>query len=169
VPGLYVGSALKLGLQLIRTKNMLLAMDGNNNVEMSLDDPLVAGVLRRLDVFLPNRAEALRLTGEPDMERALERLGAHCPLVVVKDGANGAIAMQNGLVYRAPAIPVIPLDTTGAGDAFDAGFLKAWLDGRSIAECLRWGAIVGGLSTLGAGGTGKVTRVKDVESWLAKI
>jgi hypothetical protein len=168
VPGLYVGSALKLGLQLIHAKNMCLAMDGNSNVEMSLADPRVKQVLRSLDVFLPNRSEALRLTGEPDLDRALERLGSLCALVVVKDGANGAVAVENGRVCRAPAIPVTPLDTTGAGDAFDAGFLKAWLDGRPLAECLRWGVIVGGLSTLGAGGTGQVTRAADVERWLAK-
>jgi sugar/nucleoside kinase (ribokinase family) len=168
VPGLYVGSALKLGLQLIHSKKMLLAMDGNSNVDMSLADSHVEQVLRSLDAFLPNRSEALRLTGETELDRALERLGALCPLVVIKDGANGAVAMQNGQVCSAPAIPVTPLDTTGAGDAFDAGFLKAWLDGCPLAECLRWGAIVGGLSTLGAGGAGRMTRVKDVESWLAK-
>jgi sugar/nucleoside kinase (ribokinase family) len=64
---------------------------------------------------------------------------------------------------------VVLVDTTGAGDCFNAGFIKAWLDQRPLEECLKWGNIVGGLSTLALGGTGQVTTVKEVEEWLAKV
>jgi sugar/nucleoside kinase (ribokinase family) len=166
VPGLYTGSAFKLGTQLMRTKGMRLVMDGNTNVETSLADPKVRQAIQAAEIFLPNRAEALRLSGETDLERALSALGGLCPLVVVKDGAQGAFAIQSGQVIHAPAIPVKPLDTTGAGDAFNAGFLKAWLSDLPLPECLRWGNIVGGLSTLGPGGTGKVIREPEVREWL---
>ena len=88
--------------------------------------------------------------------RALHRLVSLTPCVVIKDGAGGAYVCEAGKFAYAPALPVHPLDTTGAGDTFDAAFVAARLDGRPLAECLRWGNIVGGLSTLGAGGTGRV-------------
>jgi sugar/nucleoside kinase (ribokinase family) len=166
VPGLYAGSAFQLGRQLIRAKKMRLAMDGNNSLETTIADARVREVLASLDLFLPNRSEALRLAGERDLDCAARRLGELCPLVVIKDGANGAIAIEKGEIYRAPAIPVTPVDTTGAGDVFDAGFIKAWLDGRPVSECLRWGNVVGGLSTLGLGGVGRTIQVKEVEDWL---
>ncbi len=65
-----------------------------------------------------------------------------------------------------PAIQVTPVDTTGAGDCFNAGFIKAWLDGKPLAECLRWGNVVGGLSTTAHGGTGRLVTAAQVEEWL---
>jgi len=59
------------------------------------------------------------------------------------------------------------VDTTGAGDSFDAGFLHAWLQGRPLAECLRWGSACGSLSTRGSGGTGRQADRAEVERLLA--
>jgi ribokinase len=69
-------------------------------------------------------------------------------------------------VFHEPALAVAPLDTTGAGDCFNAGFITAWLEGRSLRECLRWGNVVGGLSTEGLGGTGRPVRREEVEEWV---
>ena len=66
----------------------------------------------------------------------------------------------------APAIPVTPVDTTGAGDCFNAGFLCAWLDSRPLGECLRWGNAVGGLSTTARGGTARIVTAADVARYL---
>ncbi len=85
---------------------------------------------------------------------------------MIKDGGGGAYRFESGVVIHSPALPVTPLDTTGAGDVFDAGFLAARLEGRSLADCLAWGNVVGGLSTLGAGGTARVVTRVDVESRL---
>ena len=93
-----------------------------------------------------------------DAARELARIGARDrpgagPVVVVKLGSKGALAVEpDGGLVRVPALPVTPLDTTGAGDAFDAGFLRTWLDGGSIADALRLGAVCGALSTLQRGG-----------------
>jgi sugar/nucleoside kinase (ribokinase family) len=73
--------------------------------------------------------------------------------VVVKRGADGALARQAGdPPVQVPAMPVDPIDTTGAGDSFDAGFLRSWLDGASIADSLEFAAACGALSTLSVGG-----------------
>jgi sugar/nucleoside kinase (ribokinase family) len=66
------------------------------------------------------------------------------------------------------AFPVEPVDTTGAGDSFDAGFLHAWLAGRPLAECLRWGSACGSLSARGSGGTGHQADRAEVERLLSE-
>lgn len=76
-----------------------------------------------------------------------------CPLVVVKRGAAGARARTAQGEAEAPALAVEPVDSTGAGDSFDAGFLAAWLDGRPLAEALALACACGALSTRAAGGT----------------
>jgi sugar/nucleoside kinase (ribokinase family) len=56
------------------------------------------------------------------------------------------------VIVRVPALAADPVDTTGAGDSFDAGFLRAWLDGADLEECLALGVVCGALSTRQAGG-----------------
>ncbi len=81
----------------------------------------------------------------------------------------GPFAVNDGCFIHSPALPIDPLDTTGAGDCFNAGFVKAWLQGSPPDICLRWGNIVGGLSTLAQGGTGNKVREEVVEEWLNKV
>lgn len=112
-------------------------------------------LLAETDVFLPNSAEATRITGLADVEAAARALAALGPRVVaVKLGAGGAlVATRDGELARCPALPIEPIDTTGAGDSFDAGFLAGWLAGRPLRYCLALGTAAGSLSTLGIGGT----------------
>jgi ribokinase len=81
----------------------------------------------RVDVLLPNREEARALTGEADPAAAARALAAHAGEVVVTLGADGALWTEGEQVLSAAAAPASPADTTGAGDAFAAGFLAAWL------------------------------------------
>jgi sugar/nucleoside kinase (ribokinase family) len=143
-------------------------MDGNSTEETLQNTPSLQKALSKLDLFMPNASEACRLTGERDTYAALQALAHLCPLVVIKAGAEGAYATQAGHMYHSRAIPIAPIETTGAGDCFNAGFIKAWLQGCQIEECLRWGNIVGGLSTQAEGGTGKVIRENEVIEWLNK-
>jgi sugar/nucleoside kinase (ribokinase family) len=166
LPGFYYGPFLETGLKLIRLKKMKLVMDGNSDDQVLMTKPAVIKTVHAADVFLPNASEARRMTGEKDLEKAMCRLGEHCRLVVVKDGANGAYAWDGKQLLRSPAISVDAVDTTGAGDCFNAGFIKAWLDGLSLPDCLRWGNIVGGFSTLGMGGTGFKITEDDVRRYL---
>jgi len=110
-------------------------------------------LLCRVDVFLPNENEALALTGTKEIESVIQRLSESCKVVAIKLGADGAIARRGGETARAPAIPVEVVDTIGAGDTFDAGFLFGWLNGWSIKKTLSLAVVCGSLSARAAGGT----------------
>ncbi len=101
-------------------------------------------LLPYVDVFLPNAAEARALTGEADVWKAAKLLAAKGPLVVVKCGAKGVIAVHGEKAWQIKGSecqdsPLAVVDTTGAGDNFDAGFLRGWLLGHSIDSSLQLG------------------------------
>lgn len=110
--------------------------------------------LREVDLFFPNEVELRGITGTDDVREGLRRLENGRTRTIAKLGPRGAAALVDGALVEVAAFPVEPVDTTGAGDSFDAGFLFAWLAGRPPAECLRWGSACGSLSTRGSGGTG---------------
>jgi sugar/nucleoside kinase (ribokinase family) len=113
----------------------------------------LADALRRADVFLPNETELRAIAGVADIEAALERLARQTTLVAAKLGAQGAIGRAGDATARAPALPLDVVDTTGAGDSFDAGFIYGYLAGWDLARTLRLGCVCGSLSTRAAGGT----------------
>ena len=97
----------------------------------------IRDVLRCVDLFLPNAVEACWVAGTDDLDSALERLAAIVPTVVVKLGGDGAIARSGDRCERVGGHDVTVVDTTGAGDAFAAGFLhghiRRWPLARSLA------------------------------------
>jgi sugar/nucleoside kinase (ribokinase family) len=109
-------------------------------------------LLPSIDVLLPNEMEAARLAHTSDLDEAIGALRARGPLVVVKSGDRGAIAAGPGQRVQIPALPVNAIDSTGAGDSFDAGFLAAMLDGEPLARCVAIANACGALSTRAAGG-----------------
>lgn len=113
----------------------------------------LARIWPHLDVFLPNQEEAKALTGEQTVRRALSSLASRIPTVAIKLGKRGAIARQGGQVARAAPGKLRVVDTTGAGDSFNGGFLHAYLSGDSLDRCLALGNACGALSTRAAGGT----------------
>ena len=137
----------------------------------------VIQMLRAADVFFPNEAEARLIARVDDTEaaaRALVAAGAvgrtdGGPIVVVKRGPAGAIACRaDGPLVSIPAMEVEPVDTTGAGDSFDAGFLRAWLDGAGLAESLELGAACGALSTRRVGGVAGQATLDEARAAVAK-
>jgi sugar/nucleoside kinase (ribokinase family) len=106
------------------------------------------------DVFFPNEVELRGVTGEEDEEQALRSLANGRTLTVAKLGSRGCMALFEGRIHKQAPFPVKPVDTTGAGDTFNAGFLHTWLRREPIEQCLRFGAACGALSTLASGGTG---------------
>lgn len=136
----------------------------------------VFDLLAVADVVLPNAAEATRIArvDDPaDAARLLAERGARGrvdagPVVVVKQGASGALASAAGAaVVRVAAMPVEAIDTTGAGDTFDAGFLHAWLSGAGLSESLELGAVCGALSTSRVGGVDGQPTLQEATAALA--
>lgn len=107
--------------------------------------------LAETDVFLPNEVEAGAITGRDDPEQAAADLAALGPLVVVKLGREGACAHDGRDLYRAGGHRVQVVDTTACGDAFNAGFLRARLQGGDPKDCLRTGNACGALMTTVSG------------------
>jgi sugar/nucleoside kinase (ribokinase family) len=166
VPGLIYGPLFDSTHLLVRARGMKIVMDCHLT-DRTLADPALRRALGHVDVFMPNANEARCLTGQATTLEALHALSEHCPLVVVKDGAQGAYGLRRGeVMVHAPALAVRVVDTTGAGDCFGAGFVRAWLDERPLEECLRWGNICGGLSTTARGGATAAPRLDEVEAYL---
>jgi sugar/nucleoside kinase (ribokinase family) len=111
-------------------------------------------VLAQTDVLLPNEAEALRLAGTTDLPDAIASLTRAGGAIAVKLGARGALYANRSQQYLATPPPVSPVDTTGAGDCFNAGLLAGLLRGFEPPAALALGCAAGAASTRGIGGTG---------------
>ena len=138
-------------------------------------------VLDQVDLVLVNQAEALGLSGRHRDDEALglggrrrddEALAAlrsRVATVVVKGGGAGAVVATGDSVVCLPAPEVAVVDTVGAGDSFDAGFLAATVAGASPTEALALGLAVGSLSVGGAGGTGARWTAGDARRLAAAV
>jgi sugar/nucleoside kinase (ribokinase family) len=148
-----------------RDAGKTLSMDCQHRQE-TLALPIVREVLSLLDWFMPNASEAMRVTNTLSLEEAVAVLRPHVRGLLVKDGGNGAHVWHENGAHHAPALALTPVDTTGAGDVFNAGFLKAWRDGLPLPECLRYGNVCGGLSTQGYGGAVNAPTLSQVLAYL---
>lgn len=132
-----------------------------------LSDPEAIRAVRMVDVFFPNLREASEITKETEPRRVLQelnRLGLRC--VALKMGGEGAALLCNeGVMFQEPA-SVVAVDTTGAGDCFDAGFLYAWLREMSPRQCLKAGAACGEASVRVMGGVAGVPTREELETLL---
>jgi sugar/nucleoside kinase (ribokinase family) len=169
VPGFFLGREIDLAIPVIKAKKLKLIMDGNTNETHTIKETRVKKILKSLDLFLCNAREARMLTGESELQKAIRILGDFVSEVVIKNGAEGSIGLKDGEISVVPAIKVNVLDTTGAGDCFDAGFLKIWLSGEPLNKALEWGNIVGGLSTTELGGVSRIIRIPEVEQYYQKV
>jgi sugar/nucleoside kinase (ribokinase family) len=142
-------------LERCRTARLTTSLDTNWDPEERWEG--VAELLPLVDVFLPNEAEALAITGARDVHAAGEQLAGHGRLVVIKRGSEGALAFRGDRRWQIEAVgegdpPPQIVDTVGAGDNFDAGFLRAWLLGREIPTCLSLATRCARASLAAAGG-----------------
>ena len=129
--------------------------------------PDLIDALGEVDLFLPNELELAAITGCAGLLDGLRALDNGHTQTVVKRGQLGCASLDHGRLLEVPAFVVDPIDSTGAGDSFDAGFLHAWLRGSSLRDCLRWGSACGSLSTRGIGGTTGQPHAAEVQALLA--
>lgn len=138
--------------RLLKSKGLTISLDTNDDPEDRWEGGLDE-LLELVDVFLPNEREACKAAGTEDLEEAVKKLSKLVPLLVVKVGPKGSWAQRGSERFTSPPVSVTPVDTVGAGDSFDAGFLHEYLRGSDIAKCLASGNRAGALSTTRPGGT----------------
>ncbi|HEX3050080.1 MAG TPA: PfkB family carbohydrate kinase [Aggregatilineaceae bacterium] len=121
-------------------------------------------LLKLVDIFMPNAREAMCITNTESAEDALKCLMEIANLVVLKHGSHGALIGKDGDIIRVPSIKVGPvIDTTGAGDCFNAGFLYGYVvQHASLETCGRYGNICGGLSVTMMGGASAAPRPEQL-------
>ena len=149
----------------LKSAGLTISLDTNHDPADRFEDDL-RPVLSQVDIFLPNRCEACAIAGTDNLEVAMKKLAEIVPLVVVKLGAEGAAAIRNHKRTERAALPVKVVDAVGAGDSFDAGFLHAYLNGKSLEQCMAAGNAAGALSTTRAGGTEAFRDREHRESFL---
>lgn len=116
-------------------------------------DPATVGGMKQVDtaeirswlplmsVLFMNEEEAAFLTGQVELEKALDVLLETAPTVIIKCGAEGAIGKsRGGDLIKISALPTRVVDTTGAGDSFAGGFIANWLNNANLKECMEAGA-----------------------------
>ena len=135
----------------MKSAGLTTSLDTNDDPEDRWDS--VLEILPHVDILLPNEREAMKMSHADDLETALSRLAQRVKTIVVKRGGSGAVAMRDGRRVSAPAVPVTVIDSIGAGDSFDAGFLHQFLRGADLATCLAYGNLCGAFSATACGGT----------------
>lgn len=113
----------------------------------------ISSILPYCDVLLPNQAEAVELSGSQDLDSAVTKLAGTVPTLAVKLGGKGGLVQQGDEMVRLRPYPVQVIDTVGAGDSFNAGFLYGFIQQWSLKQSLQLALACGSLSTQAAGGT----------------
>jgi sugar/nucleoside kinase (ribokinase family) len=154
-------------LRRLKQVGLTISLDTNDDPENQWGTPLPE-ILPYVDVFMPNEDEICRMTNCADLDSAIHALAAKIPTIVVKRGRRGARVYEQGRAADVAPLSVTPVDTIGAGDSFDAGFLRAYLLSKDTVTCARAGNITGALSTQASGGTEAFRDQKLRDAFLAE-
>ena len=153
---LFLQTGLQPGLpglfDCLKQAGLTISLDTN-------DDPtgewggVLHQLLDKIDLLLPNEDEIKKIARKPSLEQALDALAPRVPLIVVKCGSRGAVVQRGSKRDWIAPLRVEPVDTIGAGDSFNAGFLCSYLNGEDPLRAAAIGNVTGALSTLQSGGT----------------
>jgi sugar/nucleoside kinase (ribokinase family) len=135
----------------LKDRGITISADFGWNPDISINQ--LISIIRHCDFIFPNEHEARAITGASTPMSALEKLQDWVKVPIVKLGAKGSLLLADGKVYRQPALSVPLVDATGVGDAFNGGFLHAFLHGLGWEDCLRAGNICGSLAGTQPGGS----------------
>lgn len=128
-----------------------MAHKAEKKVALSLSDPFCVKrhlaafkdfVSTRVDMVFANEHEICALYETEDFEVAIAQAAKDAPLVVVTRGEKGSVIVADNERIEVACVPTVVVDTTGAGDAYVAGFLAGWTTDRTYAECGRLGSVV---------------------------
>lgn len=127
----------------------------------------ILDVLYYVDVFLPNEVEAAYITHKNTPEQALEVLGEYADIVVIKRGRKGCLVKHGNRVVTYPAFDVPVVDTTSAGDVFNAGFIYAFLNRWELDSAIQFANACGAIAVTRIGSSGIISSIQEVEQFLA--
>jgi len=157
-----------LAIRKFRSEGLTISTDLGWNPEL-FESSGLPGLLRECDFMFPNELEAVAMTGEKSVERAARKLAKWVPMPVLKLGRDGCMAVEDGKILRVKSIPVQVVDATGAGDAFNGGFLHGYLSGWSIEDCLRAGNVCGAMATTRPGGSSRIVSRRKLRQLMKQI
>lgn len=167
LPYLQYGQAIRAALCVAHELGTQVFMDCQD-VPGTLDTPMLRDTLAQVDVFAPNTDEALRLTGATTVEEALDTLADLVDTVIIKRGGAGATAVRHGQRYDIAGVPLVAVDTTGAGDCFNAGFVHAQLSGHDLPDCLAT-AVACGAAAITDLGSSAAPNLVELQQWLSRV
>lgn len=123
-------------------------------------------LMGEIDVFFMNETEALHYSGCGSPEECLKLMSKHSNHFIMKLGSQGAAAIVNGKVLHSPGFIVDVVDTTGAGDSFNAGYIYGYLTGKGTEQCLIYGNACGALSVGAFGGSTGTVNLEGLERFI---
>ena len=164
IAGYYLMSSLKPHWErlIIYAKSCGLTISLDTNWDPSELWDGIYKLSQYIDLFMPNDNEVMAITGEKDALRGLEKLSGYFKTVVMKMGEKGVAAISDGKFQYTESFPVKVVDTIGAGDSFNAGFLYGWLNSLSMKDCLSIGCFCGSSNVAMQGGIKGQPCLKDL-------
>lgn len=156
--------------QRMRSQGVSTSFDTGWDVRKQWDRKGINSLLMHTDLFIPSEEEALHIYSADNLGMVYELLPRAGGLTAIKQGSKGAsLRAHDGSVISAEPYQVSPVDTTGAGDCFNAGMIYGYMYGYRGEELLHYANACGALSTLGVGGTGSLPTVAAVARLQAEV
>lgn len=144
-------------MYMMKERGVKISFDPNVRLEM-MRDPEVLKILQEVfdnaAIVMPGVSELKMLSGEDDLEKAVEKVfkNENLEVLVLKNGSKGSqIYTRNGLEVEQGIYKVVQEDATGAGDSYDGAFICALAEGKSLAEAAQYGAAAGALNAAAFG------------------
>lgn len=159
-------------LEIAKKKNIIVSFDPNIRLKLwTLDEAKSAYeiIFPYVDILLTGLDEIESILGDVSKDN-LEQFVQNNKIsqLLIKDGGNGVQALIDGRWYQKEAFKVKPIDTVGAGDGFDAGYIYSYLNEMTIEDRLTFANAVGGLVTTVSGDNEGLPEIEDVEAFIGK-
>lgn len=148
-------------VEIAKKYNKTLSIDTAWDETIKLEN--IKHIVEKSDVFLTNEVESCSIAGTETAEEALEKISKYAKVTVVKLGSKGSIVKQGDRVIRVPVVEgVEPLDTTGAGDLYGAGFVYGFVKGWDMEKAAKFATASGNLAVTFYGGMDESYSLENV-------